>query len=40
MPLIKNPINGEKVKGSPLPEFDNTEIKPQIPTKSLQTRFR
>ena len=39
-PLIKNPIDGEEVKGSPLPRFDKTEIGSTIPTKSQQTQFK
>ena len=40
MLLIKNPINVEVVKGSPLPEFDKTEIGSEIPSRVLQTQFK
>ena len=39
-PLIKNPFNGEKVKGLPLPEFGKVEIGPQVATKLMQTWFK
>ena len=41
--MIKNPINGEKVKGSqPLPKLDKDEIRPQteVHVKSMQTQFK
>ena len=38
---MKNPVNGEKVKGSsPLPILDKTEIVLQIEVKSMQTQFK
>ena len=37
---MKNQINCEEVKGSPLPELDKIEIGPQIPAKSLHTQFK
>ena len=43
MPLKKNPINGEKVKGSqPLPGFEKNEIGPEtkVQVKSMQTQFK
>ena len=43
MPLMKNPLNGEKVKGSsPFPKLDKTEIGPQtkVYVKSMQTQFK
>ena len=42
-PLMKNPINGELVKGSqPLPRFDKKEIWPEakVQVKLMQTQFK
>ena len=37
---MKHLINGEEVKGLPLPELDKTEIGPQIEVKPMQTQFK
>ena len=37
---MKNPVNGEKVKGSPLLDLDKIEIGPCVETKLMQTQFK
>ena len=39
--LIKNPVNGEKVKGSPpLLDYDKKEIEPKVNVNLMQTQFK
>ena len=37
---MKNLVNGEKLKGSPLLDSDKIEIGPKVNVKSLQTQFK
>ena len=37
---MKNPVNGEKVKGLPLLDLKKTEIAPHVEVKSMQTQFK
>ena len=37
---MKKLVNGEKVKGLLLPDFDKVEVASQVETRSMQTQFK